>query len=937
MAHILERLSAALSDRYRIERELGRGGMATVFLAEDLRHHRRVALKVLDPELGSAIGPERFLREIETVARLTHPHILPMHDSGQAAGLLYYAMPYVEGESLRARLAREKQLPLEDALSITREVADALGYAHAHGVVHRDIKPENILLESGHAVVADFGIARAISSPEGRTLVPTPTGVAVGTPAYMSPEQAVGSHDLDGRSDLYSLACVAYEMLAGQPPFTGPTAESLVQQHLNVAPRPVTELRPAAPVSVRAALQRALEKTPADRFATAEAFVAALAASEPAPSARAIPNRRRGALWVAAVVLLMAGVVAVVATLQRGGTTSSQRGAAARRDWILVADFEGPPGDSTVAPAARSLLSAALDQSKIVATVPKDQIQVALERAGRPKTARLDPTLAREIAYRSSVRAVLEGSVDRIGRGYSIVVRVADADTARTILTRSVTAKDENALIPALGEMAKELRRGLGENPAALAATRPISLVATPSFEAYQLYVQAGARYSRGTGNRRYIRDLRDAIALDPEFATAWLSLAAPYHNLGYDDSALACVNEAARYPLRLSPRQRASIERWRAGLQGDHRGELAAYDQILADNPGDINALANSNDDLWHLGRVEEALARTRQAIALSPFGPADAMRVNETASLEFLRRFDEARAANRKQTGIFAGSMAIEIEVAAGRFSAAESLIAASRAGFRATEDFEEGQLGLLSDVGLGRGAVDEAAAADNEAIEACTRANDPVGVNVYRLDLPMLYWLTSSAIDLPPAAGSRDSSALALLTDAAIDVAKNELGPAAHLLSAARARPPVEMNGLDLLPTLLEANIATLSGRPMDAVRQLRPILPPGWALGVNQVWVAWSLADAFEKAGMPDSAAAYLERTQGIPYMAADGAEQPYVERRLAVLDARLGRVADAERHLAAAERALDRADAHVRQLLDQARAAVAAARAGKGTS
>ncbi|MDH3571239.1 MAG: serine/threonine protein kinase, partial [Gemmatimonadota bacterium] len=234
MTDLLERLRTALADRYTIERELGKGGMATVYLAEDVKHHRPVALKVLRPELAAALGPERFLREIEIAANLHHPHILPLYDSGEAEGFLYYVMPYVEGESLRDRLEREKQLAIDDALQVAREVADALSYAHAHGVIHRDIKPENILLESGHAVVADFGIARAVDAAGGARL--TETGIAIGTPAYMSPEQAGGEKDLDGRSDLYSLGCVLYEMLAGQPPFTGPTVESLVHQHLSAEP-----------------------------------------------------------------------------------------------------------------------------------------------------------------------------------------------------------------------------------------------------------------------------------------------------------------------------------------------------------------------------------------------------------------------------------------------------------------------------------------------------------------------------------------------------------------------------------------------------------------------------------------------------------------------------------------------------------------------------
>jgi serine/threonine-protein kinase len=264
MSAIIAQLSAALSDRYRIERALGAGGMATVYLAEDLKHQRKVAVKVLRPELSAAIGHERFLREISTTANLRHPHILPLYDSGEAGGHVFYVMPFVEGESLRDRLDREKQLPLDDALQIAREVADALSYAHSRGVIHRDIKPENILLESGHAVVADFGIARAIDAAGGEQL--TETGLAIGTPTYMSPEQAAGDRDLDGRSDLYALGCVLYEMLAGQPPFTGPTVESVVWQHVMVDAPSVTNLRPAVPPQIAGALQRALAKVPADRF-----------------------------------------------------------------------------------------------------------------------------------------------------------------------------------------------------------------------------------------------------------------------------------------------------------------------------------------------------------------------------------------------------------------------------------------------------------------------------------------------------------------------------------------------------------------------------------------------------------------------------------------------------------------------------------------------
>ena len=272
-----DHLQAALAGRYRIEQEAGRGGMAAVFLAEDLKHHRPVALKVLQPDLAAALGPERFRREIEIAARLDHPHIVPVYDSGMAAGELYYVMPFVEGESLRQRLEREGPLPLEAALRIAGQVADALSYAHSRDVVHRDIKPENVLLTGDHARVADFGIARPISAAGDRSL--TEPGMSVGTPAYMSPEQASGTARVDGRSDIYSLGCVLYEMLAGDPPFTGSTLEAILARKLTGEVPSLRAVRSALPPAVERAVLKALARLPADRFATAAQFADALRAS----------------------------------------------------------------------------------------------------------------------------------------------------------------------------------------------------------------------------------------------------------------------------------------------------------------------------------------------------------------------------------------------------------------------------------------------------------------------------------------------------------------------------------------------------------------------------------------------------------------------------------------------------------------------------------
>ncbi len=320
MTGLPDRLVAALAARYRIERELGVGGMATVYLAHDLRHDRKVALKVLRPELAAVIGAERFLSEIKTTANLQHPHILALFDSGEAGGFVYYVMPYVEGESLRDRLDREKQLSVDDALRIATEVADALEYAHGHGIIHRDIKPENVLLHGGHAMVADFGIALAVSRGDGATRM-TETGMSLGTPTYMSPEQAMGEKEITARSDVYALGAMLYEMLAGDPPFTGSTAQAIVAKVLTAEPASLVEQRHTVPPRVEAAVLRALEKLPADRFATAAQFAAALtdvsgAAADLATGRRAATVKLRRSLGFPAVagVVLAALVVGVVGT-----------------------------------------------------------------------------------------------------------------------------------------------------------------------------------------------------------------------------------------------------------------------------------------------------------------------------------------------------------------------------------------------------------------------------------------------------------------------------------------------------------------------------------------------------------------------------------------------------------------------------------------------
>ena len=643
MAALSEKLRTALADRYRIERELGRGGMATVYLAEDLKHHRRVAIKVLDPEVASAIGPERFLREIETVAGLTHPHILPLHDSGVADGLLFYVMPFVEGESLRDRLSREKQLPVDDALRIAREVADALSYAHSHGVVHRDIKPENILLQSGHAVVADFGIARAVAVAGGAAL--TGTGIAVGTPAYMSPEQASGSRDLDGRSDLYSLGCVLYEMLAGVPPFAGSTAESLAHQHLNVSPRPVTELRPAVSAAVAAALQRALAKTPADRFNPVAQFGEALgtggtgtvvAATLTATTTGRKPRRGVLLLRVAAI-----GVAVVAGALLLRGHRATPSAPAHGRTEIAVLPLQNLSVSGPHAYFAGGLHEELLTQLAKVASLKVISRTSVMGYANTTKPLK-------QIAAELGVGSIVEGSVQVEGQRLRVNVQLIDAATDEHLWAERYDRTLDDAFA-IQSDVAQQIVKAVG---AALAAGERQAIIEAPTknAEAYRLYLQ-GQEYGARPGNLRENLDYAQgfyerALALDPDFALAHAALSM-IHGVSYwfnlDSSAAraARMRHEAEVALKLAPGlPEAHVAMGMAHYWG-HRNYRRAMEEFriaLRERPGYAMA--------WHrIGLVERRLgdwtaadAAFRSSVRLNP---RDAVGLFDLGNLNSLRHY--------------------------------------------------------------------------------------------------------------------------------------------------------------------------------------------------------------------------------------------------------------------------------------------------------
>ncbi len=614
-AEQLERLKAALADRYRIEREVGRGGMATVFLAEDVKHHRNVALKVLRPELAEALGAERFLREIETTAALRHPHILPLYDSGEAGGSLFYVMPYVEGESLRDRLYREKQLAIADALSIAREVADALGYAHARGVVHRDIKPENILLEAGHAVVADFGIARAVSAAGGERL--TQTGVSIGTPMYMSPEQAAGDPNVDGRSDLYSLGCVLYEMLGGQPPFTGPTAEAVTRQHLITEAAPVTNLRPTVSAELAGTLARTLAKNPADRFNPAAQFVQALsthaAAATPLPPPA--PVRRSPARWA----LGAGGVLVMVAAAWFGGRALGGTSRATTIERIAVLPMDNQTGDS-----AQSFFAAGMTR-ELIGVLTDAGVRVLGYRA---VTAYRNTDLpANRIARELDVDAIVTGAVLQAGDVVQVAAELTDPGTGENLWARTFSRPAPD-VVTLQREVALEIARGIRarltpDQERALGAARPVN----PRAYAEYLLGQAQATLRTPDGFYRSVEHLKRSIALDSTFAPAWAALAMTnayglLYQLTPMDSGRAAIERASVRAAALDERLADPwFARGVALLHADWNFAAAedAFQRGL-ERTGSTEARGLRGWTLWETGRFAEAIAATQELIALEP-----------------------------------------------------------------------------------------------------------------------------------------------------------------------------------------------------------------------------------------------------------------------------------------------------------------------------
>jgi serine/threonine-protein kinase len=620
MAQLVAEVGSVLVQRYALERELGRGGMATVYLARDEKLQRLVALKLLHPELGAALGPERFLREVALVSRLSHPHILPLRESGEVDGRPFYVMPYVEGESLRQRLVRERQLPVEEAFAIVRAVAEALDHAHQAGVIHRDIKPENILLARDpaggppHPLVADFGIARALDVAGGERL--TETGVALGTPSYLSPEQAAGGTGVDGRTDVYALGCVAYELLAGSPPFTGPTAQAIMARHAVDPVPPLRTVRPGVPEPVIAAIERALAKVPADRFATAGEFAEALVAA-PAPSRQ---HLGRGARHRTAFVLGSAAAVVAVAAataIWRKGQGPPVIPAAAT---MAVLPFSSGTPDTALGRLGRDLattISASLDGVGGIRTT--DRLTVATATARRPS---LSAAEAAALGWRLGASSVLRGTLVRAGD----VVRL-DLGLYRTDglvpLAEGITVSGHRDSLAALTDSAswavlrQVWQRGEPPSPSLAAVTTQ----SVPALRAFLDGERSLESDRWGDAELAY----RSAIAADSAFWLAQFRYQQTRYwtKEGRFDPVL--IDRLYRYRETFPEPDRLILEAWSASRRNSVSAQLASYQEATRRFPNYWPGWFMLGDYLTHYGPFlgygwAESQRALDRAVALNP-----------------------------------------------------------------------------------------------------------------------------------------------------------------------------------------------------------------------------------------------------------------------------------------------------------------------------
>jgi len=783
---IRRRVQASLGDAFAIERELGGGGMSRTYVALERSLERRVVVKVLSPELAAGVSVDRFKREILLAAQLQHPHVVPVLSSGDADGLPWFTMPYVEGESLRSRLGHGP-LATGEAVSILRDVARALDFAHSHGVVHRDIKPDNVLLSRGSATVTDFGIAKAISAARNESHATlTQAGTSLGSPAYMAPEQAAGDPNVDHRADLYAFGCMAYELLAGRPPFQASSPSKLLGAHLGEQPRDVRELSPATPVMLAAMVMQCLQKDPADRPQQAGDLVRVLetvtssgsTASAPAILAGKVNIARAIALWTAgtAVVAVTAWAATVVIGLpdwvlpgsigvmlaglpiigftawvqkvaQRaytatpaytpgGGTTAAQMGtlhtiaiAASphvswKRTWtggaiavggfvvlvggfmvlramgigpagslvgagklsangqLIITDFKSPAEDSTLGLTITEALRADLAQSTFLRVMPRRATVEVMRLMQRKETDRVDFDLARAIASREGIKAVLDGDIVSLGGRYILSTRLISSQDGSQLAAFKEEAESQNDLIPAIGRLGKQLRAKVGESLKSVRETGALDRVTTGSLEALRKYAAGNLVFEQTGDYLQAIPLLEQAVAIDTSFAMAWRRLASYYNNIGQFEKRGLAITKAFRHADRLSEVERhlTTAGFYGYGPEADDAKSLAAYQSALAIDS--LNGIAlNNAANLLGLTHDQETALRYYLRTAAQPDATPIALQ-NAVIMANFMERHAVADSLQREfvrrfPTNAMALTQPIGTAVQRREFDTAEALL--------------------------------------------------------------------------------------------------------------------------------------------------------------------------------------------------------------------------------------------------------------------
>jgi tetratricopeptide (TPR) repeat protein len=859
--------------------------MATVYLAHDLKHDRPVALKILHSEIAAGLGPERFLREICLTARLQHPHILSVFDSGAIDGRPWYTMPYVRGESLRDRLQREVQLPIETAVEITRQVALALDYAHREGTVHRDIKPENVLLSEGQAWVADFGVARAIGAAGEESL--TGTGVAIGTPSYMAPEQASGGQ-VDGRTDVYAMGCVLYEMLAGEPPFTGPTPQAIISKRFAHLPPSLRVVRPAVPATVDEAIKRAMALVPADRFGSVAQFAEALTPLA-SSATRTPPNRSRawpgvprrlviaGAIVAAAALgVTVAGLLAL-RTLRPNPPTLLSTGALKEREQVLIADFESRTQDSMVSTAVAEAFRIDFAGSPVVTVVPPARVGEALSRMRRPTTTRLDAALAREVALREGVKAIVTGQVARLSGSFLLSAQLVSATTGDVLAAHRETAADSTQVIAAIDRLSGRLRERIGESLQSRRSEPPLTQVTTSSLEALWKYTKGQLAGDAGGDYVKAVALLNDAVALDSGFATAYRTLGGFQVLLGNRTEAVAAMTKAIQHDDRLTRVEREHTRgNYHVGVTGQLDQAIAAYRAALELNPGDSLARQNLGMTYYLMHQPERAESIFRAALdTLHPWSPGTHFTLALT--LVALGRRAEAERVHTQVARLFPGHRAVEqwgIILAASRGDYTIAAAAARR--FR--DRHAEGPLDRadasrwLADIALARGRLAEAEEYTRDAMAASAEAGRPAN---YLKDAATLGF-TDIWFRHRPLHGLRtvEAALVRYPLDSIPLLDRPYLTLALIYASAGRpeqARALLTRFEHEVNPTFRHIDdprrqwtwgqVALAEGRYADAIVDFQAYVPtPRHCLACGQA----ALAQAYDRLGNSDSAIAVYER-------------------------------------------------------------------------